>query len=57
MQHEKERQIRSSCLKRKENSLKNEYLHTMNNADEGTLKQELYEIFKDEIEMVNNNLL
>ncbi len=57
MYHEKERELRSSCLKRKENRLKNEYLHTMNNANEGTLKQELYEIFKDEVEIVNNNLL
>lgn len=57
MQHERAEKIRSSSLKRKENTLRNEYLHTMNNANEGTLKQELYKIFKDEVEIVNNNLL
>lgn len=57
MYQEKERALRSSCLKRKEVKLKNEYLYNMNMANEGTLKEQLYEIFKDEVDIINNNLL
>ncbi len=57
MYQEKERALRSSCLKRKEVKLKNEYLYNMNMANEGTLKEQLYEIFKDEVHIINNNLL
>lgn len=57
MYQEKVRALRSSCLKRKELKLKNEYLHNMNMANEGTLKEQLYEIFKDEVDIINNNLL
>ena len=57
MYQEKEKELRSSCLKRKEFKLKNEYLHNMNMTNEGTLKEQLYEIFKDEVDIINNNLL
>ncbi len=57
MYQEKEKELRSSCLKRKEVKLKNEYLHNINMTNEGTLKEQLYEIFKDEVDIINNNLL
>lgn len=57
MYQEKERELRNSYLNRKEIKLKNEYLHNMNMASEGTLKEQLYEIFKDEVDIINNNLL
>ena len=57
MYQEKGRALRNSCLKRKELKLKDEYLHNMNMANEGTLKEQLYEIFKDEVDIINNNLL
>lgn len=57
MHYEKERKLRDCYLKRKESKLRDEYLYTMNMVNEGTLKKELYEIFKDEMDIVNNNLL
>lgn len=57
MHFEKESKLRGSYLKRKESRLMDEYLYTMNMVSEGTLKKELYEIFKDEMDIVNNNLL
>lgn len=57
MRHEKIKELRDNCLKRKEHRLKKEYLHNIAMVNEGTLKEQLYEIFKDEVHIINNNLL
>ncbi|GAA0772072.1 hypothetical protein GCM10008908_17610 [Clostridium subterminale] len=54
---EKEKKLRSNCLSRKEDNLKKIYLNIMNNFSDGTLKGELYEIFKDEVDIINSNNL
>lgn len=57
MYNEKEKKIRGSYLKRKEDNLKNKYIYAMNMVSEGSIKQDLYEIFKDELDILNNKLL
>ncbi len=52
---EKEKKRRSDSINIKENNLKKQYLNIINNTGEGTIKQELYEIFKDEVDLINNN--
>ncbi|WP_346937131.1 hypothetical protein [Clostridium sp.] len=54
---EKEKKLRSNYLSRKEDNLKKIYLNIMNNFSDGTLKGELYEIFKDEVDIINSNNL
>ncbi|MEG1257112.1 hypothetical protein [Clostridium sp.] len=53
----KENKIRGNSLRKKEHSLKKDYLSIINKAGEGTVKKELYEIFKDEMEIINTNNL
>ncbi|WP_346889025.1 hypothetical protein [Clostridium sp. UBA1056] len=53
--NEKEKKLRSNYISRKENNLKKLYLNIMNNFSDGTLKGELYEIFKDEVDIINSN--
>lgn len=55
--NKKEKKLRSNYLSRKENNLKKIYLNIMNNFSDGTLKGELYEIFKDEVDIINSNNL
>lgn len=52
---EKEKERSNDSINIKENDLKKQYLHIINNTGEGTMKQELYEIFKDELDLINNN--
>jgi hypothetical protein len=54
---EKEKKIRRNYINRKEYNLKNIYLNIVNNSSDGTLKGELYEIFKDEVDIINSNNL
>ena len=48
--------IRERYIVGKENKLKKEYLNVLNSTVEGTVKQELYELFKDEVDIINENL-
>lgn len=48
-----EAELRKKYINNKENKLKREYLNVLNNVSEGTIKQELYEIFKDEVDIIN----
>lgn len=57
MYNEKEKKIRGRYLKRKEDNLKNKYIYAMNMVSEGSIKQNLYDIFKDELEILNNEIL
>ncbi|WP_346940712.1 hypothetical protein [uncultured Clostridium sp.] len=52
---EKEKSIRRNYINKKEDNLKKLYLNIMNNFSDGTLKGELYEIFKDEVDIINSN--
>ena len=54
---EKEKKIRRNYINRKEYNLKNIYLNIVNNSSDGTLKGELYEIFKDEVDIIDSNNL
>ncbi|MFR1709911.1 MAG: hypothetical protein ACLSV2_13550 [Clostridium sp.] len=54
---EKEKKLRGNYISNKEDSLKKMYLNIMKNFNDGTLKGELYEIFKDEVDIINNNSL
>ncbi len=54
---EKEKKIRRNYINRKEYNLKKIYLSIVNNASDGTLKGELYEIFKDEVDIIDSNNL
>lgn len=54
---DKEKNIRRNYINKKEENLKKLYLNILNNSDDGTLKEELYEIFKDELDIINSNNL
>jgi len=54
---DKEKKIRRNYINKKEENLKKLYLNILNNSDDGTLKEELYEIFKDELDIINSNNL
>lgn len=54
---DKEKNIRRNYINKKEENLKNLYLNILNNSNDGTLKEELYEIFKDELDIINSNNL
>ncbi len=54
---ENEKNIRRNYINKKEENLKKLYLNIMNNSNDGTLKGELYEIFKDELDILNSNNL
>ncbi|HBA03415.1 MAG TPA: hypothetical protein DCW51_05305 [Clostridium sp.] len=54
---DKEKNIRRNYINKKEENLKRLYLNILNNSDDGTLKEELYEIFKDELDIINSNNL
>lgn len=54
---EKEINIRRNYINKKEENLKKLYLNILNNSNDGTLKEELYEIFKDELDIINSNNL
>lgn len=53
----KEKNIRRNHINKKEENLKKLYLNILNNSNDGTLKEELYEIFKDELDIINSNNL
>lgn len=52
---DKEKNIRRNYINKKEENLKKLYLNILNNSNDGTLKEELYEIFKDELDIINSN--
>ncbi len=54
---DKEKNIRRNHINKKEENLKKLYLNILNNSNDGTLKEELYEIFKDELDIINSNNL
>lgn len=54
---DKEKNIRRNYINKKEENLKKLYLNILNNSNDGTLKEELYEIFKDELDIINSNNL
>ncbi len=54
---DKEKNIRRNYINNKEENLKKLYLNILNNSNDGTLKEELYEIFKDELDIINSNNL
>jgi len=54
---ENEKNIRRNYINKKEENLKKLYLNILNNSNDGTLKEELYEIFKDELDIINSNNL
>lgn len=55
--NDKEKKLRGNYISNREDNLKKMYLSVMNNFNDGTLKRELYEIFKDEVDIINNNSL
>lgn len=52
-----EKELIKKYISCKENTLKRQYLSSMANMGDGTVKEKLYEIFKDEIDIINGNLL
>ncbi|MGN9163635.1 hypothetical protein [Clostridium sulfidigenes] len=54
---DKGKNIRRNYINKKEENLKKLYLNILNNSNDGTLKEELYEIFKDELDIINSNNL
>lgn len=49
--------MRRKFITNKEIRLKKQYINVLNSIEEGTVKQDLYEIFKDEVDIINNNLM
>ncbi len=54
---DKEKNIRKNYINKKEKNLKKLYMNILNNSNDGTLKEELYDIFKDELDIINSNNL
>ncbi|MEG0153083.1 MAG: hypothetical protein RR891_11425 [Clostridium sp.] len=49
--------LRGKYLIKKEENLRKQYLALINSTREGTLKKELYEVFKDEMYIINTSNL
>ena len=56
-QEEQHNQLRKKYISNKEKRLKKNYLNVLNSIVEGTMKQEIYEIFKDEMDIINKNFI
>ncbi len=54
MNKTKEQLLRINRINNKENNLKNLYISILQNTNEGSMKKEIYELLKDEMNIIEN---